>query len=112
MGGTGVGWRNAIQIPAFAGMTAGGAGMTVGESVLWTLWAPAFAGDSEVRRGGGVGMDSGLRRNEGWGGTGVGWRNAIQIPAFAGMTAGGGNDGWGERPVDAVGPRLRGGFGG
>ena len=32
-------------------------------------------------------MDSGFRRNEGEGVTGVGWRNAIQIPAFAGMTA-------------------------
>ena len=42
-------------------------------------------------------MRSGFRRNEGGGGTGVGWRNAIQIPAFAGMTGGGGNDGGGVR---------------
>ena len=34
-------------------------------------------------------MGSGFRRNEGGGVTGVGWRNAIQIPAFAGMTEGG-----------------------
>ncbi len=30
------------------------------------------------------------------GGTGLGWRNGIQIPAFAGMTEEGGNDGGGE----------------
>ncbi len=33
-----------------------------------------------------VPMDSGFRRNEGMGVTGFVWRNAIQIPAFAGMT--------------------------
>ena len=34
-------------------------------------------------------MDSGFRRNEGMGVTGFGWRIAVQIPAFAGMTEGG-----------------------
>ena len=44
-------------------------------------------------------MDSGLRRNDGGSVTGFGWRNAIRIPDFAGMTGGGagmtggGNDG-------------------
>ena len=33
---TGFGWRNAIRIPAFAGMTAVGAGMTGGEARAWT----------------------------------------------------------------------------
>ena len=46
-------------------------------------------------------MDSGFRRNEGSGVTGVGWRNAIQIPAFAGMTAVGAG-------VTAVGAGMRG----
>ena len=78
-------------------MTEGG-GLMVAESVLWTLWAPAFAGDSK-----GYPMGSGFRWNEGGGVTGVGWRNAIQIPAFAGMTAlgagmtaGGAGYDWGE----------------
>ena len=46
-------------------------------------------------------MDSGLRRNDGGSVTGFGWRNAIQIPAFAGMTGGAGmtavGAGMGER---------------
>ena len=36
-------------------------------------WPPAFAGDSEGR--------------------GVGWEMEIEVPAFAGMTEGSGNDG-------------------
>ena len=48
--GRGTGWEMEIEVPAFAGMTVGGAGMTGGRG-----WPPAFAGDSEGRGGDGRG---------------------------------------------------------
>ena len=55
VGNSSIGCKIEIWIPAFAGMTGAGAGVT-GKSApvsstgqaLWTAWAPAFAGDSGV----------------------------------------------------------------
>ena len=91
---------NEQRIPAFAGMTGGARNDGWGERPVDTV-GPRLrggfdegAGDSGVRRGGGcggVGVDSDFRRNEGGAVPGVGWRIAVQIPAFAGMTVGGGS---------------------
>ena len=66
-GGTGVGWRNAIQIPAFAGMTAG---------------RGLAGGAREWRRGAGWWGGAGWRRGARVGGGDAGWRGG------AGMAVG------------------------